>query len=230
MSHIDIQTKSQKYLWGILAATLLSLIAYHMPWHVHPAAAFSNNAFDLAEATSLHPTVRAESPILFTSLLLRLPLIALALIAVLAANQLADERWRWIWRGIAILIVLRLNPPIDFYPYGGGSENDQQLGKLMLGGLLLVGVAILTKRWQRPLYHPLILFIVVSTIIISINGYNRATDVMESLALQLSTGAGIFLFVVLLIGSAILTLLDWPLIRRFLPSNSTITSPIPVTQ
>jgi hypothetical protein len=219
MSHSDPQPTSQKPLWGILLSVLLALIAYHMPWHVHPAAAFSNNAFDLAEAASLHPTVRAESPTLLTALMLRLPLIGLALMATLTANQLIDERWRWIWRGIAVLIVLRLNPPIGFYPFNGGSENDQQLGMLMFGGLILVGSAILTSRWGRPLYHPLMIVLASAIIMISINGYNRATDVMESLALQLSTGAGILLFSLLLIAILSLTLIEWPLLRRILPSK-----------
>jgi hypothetical protein len=219
MNHAHSQQPSQKYFWGILAGVLLALVAYHMPWHVHPAAVFSNNAFDLAEAVSLHPTVRAESPTLLTTLLLRIPLIGLALIATLTANQLDDERWRWIWRGIAVLIVLRLNPPIDFYPFGGGSENDQQLGMLMFGGLFIVGIGILTSHWVRLVYHPLMIAIAIATIIVSINGYKRATDVMESLALQLSIGAGIVLFISVLVVMLVLTLMDWPLIRQILPSK-----------
>ncbi len=227
MNRSNLQHKN---LWGILLCSLFALIAYHMPWHVHDAAAFSNNAFDLAEGTSLHPTVRLESPALLTPLLLRLPLIALAGIIALTGNRLPDERWRWIWRGVAFLVVLRLNPPIGFYPFGGGSDNDQQLGILMFGGLFLVGIVILSSRWQQPLYHPLILIIAVATVAISITGYSRATDVMESLALQLSTGAGIVLFIAFWIVIIGLTLADWALIRRFLPITKSTTSSVPAIQ
>lgn len=219
-----------KNLWGILLCCLLILIAYHMPWHVHDAAAFSNNAFDLAEAASLHPTVRLESPALLTPMLLRLPLIALAIIIALTANRLSDERWRWIWQGIAVLVVLRLNPPVGFYPFGGGSDNDQQLGVLMFGGLFLVGIGIVTSRWQQILYHPLVIIIAIATMIIAINGYNRATDVMESLVLELSIGAGIVLFIAFCFVVIGLTFADWALIRRFLPTTKSTTLSVPAIQ
>ena len=59
--------------YGLIIMLLFAAFgAYHLPWTLHETAVFSNNVFDLAELMSLHPSVQAESPALYTSLLLRL--------------------------------------------------------------------------------------------------------------------------------------------------------------
>ncbi|NDJ86333.1 MAG: hypothetical protein GYB66_10635 [Chloroflexi bacterium] len=194
--------------WLVLVVALGAVIAYHMPWHVHPAAAFSNNAFDLAEFASLHPDVRNESPKLFTTLLLRLPLIFLGMVITLTAVQLSDVRWQWIWIGVALLIVLRLNPPRVFYPFGGGSINDQQLGYLTIAGLIAIMFSWGAGRWLSGLYHPLMIVIVAVMLGVALNGYARATDLLQNkLALQIDAGGGLFLFVFL--GLVLIGLVLW---------------------
>ncbi len=196
--------------WYMLIFAMLAMIAYHMPWHLHSTAAFSNNAFDLAEAASLHPHVRNESPALYTSLLLRLPILFLAFIVVLNAARLNDERARWFWRGVAVLFVLRLNPPVEFYPYGSGSINDQQLGKLMIAGLFIVAILSFAGRWLKFLYHPLMLIATAVMPYLGNKGLERATDLFENgLALELDTGAGLIFFVGLSITAHIYIWWHW---------------------
>jgi hypothetical protein len=203
------------HTWVILGYGLLAVAAYHLPWHTHSVAAFSNNAFDLAEMVSLHPAVRAESPALYTCLLLRLPLLLLALILLLAAERLKSERWRWLWRAVSMLFVLRLNPPTTFYPHGGGSDNDQQLGKLMIVGLAIAVIVIAGGRRLKRIYHLLVLTALMITLFAALTGFRRATDIMEGgLALELNTGGGFVLFISFTIGAALFTVIDWLLIFR----------------
>jgi hypothetical protein len=187
--------------WLVLICALLAVAAYHMVWQTHKVAAFNSNAFDLAEWVSLHPTVRAESPVLFTSLLLRLPLIILPLVMVLATTALTSEKARWIWRGVAFLVVLRLNPPVDFYPWGDGSPNDQQLGYLTAAGLGAVLVFIIVGKWLKFLWQPLAAILLIASLIVSIEGYNRAQKVLGSIQIETDLGGGLVLYAGFLIAA-----------------------------
>ncbi len=188
-------------IWGILLTSLVGVVAFHMPWHDHAVAAFRLNAFDLAEWGTLHPTIRLESPTLWSSLLLRWPLLGLGLSMAISANHLRDERWRWIWRGIAILVVLRLNPPIEFYKGpGSAGDNEQQLGYLTLVGLVSVLVLIGTQRWLNKFYWPILLVIWLSIGYGSWEGLRRITLVVESLAVEVNYGGGFYLMMSLVVG------------------------------
>lgn len=195
--------------WLVLWCALLGVIAYHMVWQTHKVAAFNSNAFDLAEWVSLHPTVRAESPALFTPLLLRLPLILLAGIMVTASSVLQAEKAKWLWRGVALLVVLRLNPPTDFYPWGGGSPNDQQLGRLTAFGLAAVLVMILGGRWLRYFWKPATLILLIANLIAAIEGYNRAKKVLDSIRIETGIGGGLVVYVVILMIAGVATLANW---------------------
>ncbi len=199
----------------VLLYALLALAAYHLPWHTHPAAAFSNNAFDLAEGVSLHPDVRAETPALLTSLLLRLPLILIGLIVGLSAGRLGAGRWQWIWRAVAILVILRLNPPVDFYPFGGGSTNDRQLGYLMFGGLIAVSAIMIAARRLIKYYHLLVLVLSGTMLGVALAGFERATDIMRNrLELRVGTGGGIVIFVIISLVVGLAVIGDWACMRR----------------
>lgn len=204
----------------ILAFALVALAAYHIPWHTHRVAAFSNNAFDLAEMMSLHPQVQAESPRLYTSLLLRVPLLFLAVVVVLAAGQLRVRYWQWGWYGVAGLIVLRLNPPAVFYPYGGGSWNDQQLGNLMLVGLGVVGGLTVLNHWLKHWAMPLIIIALGGMLYTALAGYQRATDIVQQqLGLAVNLGGGVILFVGASLAIGIASLFEYRLRLRPHPEN-----------
>lgn len=186
--------------WWLILLLLLAMVgAYHMPWMLHDTAVFTLNAFDLAEGASLHPTIRAESPTLFTPLQLRLSLVFIGAMMAIAATQLQDERWRWIWRGIGVLVVLRLNPPIEFYPFGDADANLNQLGYLMFGGLGLIGLIIVSGAVVRHIAGPLVLLGSIVVLFISPSGYQSAADVFESLGLTVELGGGLIIFLGLLL-------------------------------
>ena len=191
---------SPTIVWALIGASLLGVVAVHMPWHVHDVAAFSLNAFDLAEWVSLHPATRAENPALLSSILLRLPLVLLGISIALSANFLRDERLRWIWRFVALLVVFRLNPPIDFYRSPNGvSLNEQHLAFLTYAGIGLVLLIIVIGRRIRPFYFPLMTLVWVVIIVVSWDGLSRATRTVETLQIDVGYGAGIYL----LIGTAV---------------------------
>ncbi|MCQ3932294.1 MAG: hypothetical protein DPW16_17735 [Chloroflexi bacterium] len=203
--------------WLVLWCALLGVMAYHMVWQTHKVAAFNSNAFDLAEWVSLHPTVRAESPALFTPLLLRLPLILLAGIMATASSVLQAEKAKWLWRGVALLVVLRLNPPTDFYPWGGGSPNDQQLGRLTAFGLVAVVVLMIGGRWLRFFWKIATLVLLMAGLITAIEGYNRAQKVLESIQIETGLGGGLVLYMAFLIIPIAVILISW--VRGFLPKR-----------
>ncbi|MCI0710276.1 MAG: hypothetical protein L0154_08955, partial [Chloroflexi bacterium] len=177
-------------VWMLLLVGLLGVIAVHIPWHVHDVAAFSLNAFDLAEWVSLHPATRAENPALLSSILLRLPLVLLGISITLSANFLRDERLRWIWRCVALLVVFRLNPPIDFYRSPNGvSLNEQHLAYLTYAGIGLVLLIIAIGRRIRPFYFPLMTILWIVMVVASWEGLSRATRTIESLQIDVDYGA-----------------------------------------
>lgn len=138
-------------LTGVIGLAL-ALACTYAPWYTHSTAAFTLNAFDLAEWTSLHPAVRASSPALLTSFLLRAPQLALILALALHANYLGDARARWLLRAATLLVALRFLPPREFFGSAASDPNFRQM--MLLTGLGVGGVlaAILAEklahRWQ----------------------------------------------------------------------------------
>lgn len=209
-------TKSHsRHIQRLLCGLLLLLVAYHLPWHTHRAAAFSNNLFDLAEFVSLHPQIQAESPTLYTSLLLRLPIIFIGLMFGLTAAQISPPLAQWLVYGVAALVILRLNPPAIFYPYGGGSANDQQLGKMMLAGLIILALLIATNRYLKPYYPYTMTLLILAGLAIAMLGFRRADDLIQNgLILHVKTGAGLFVYA--FISLALLILLNAAQIKSWL--------------
>lgn len=198
--------QNRNLAWLVLWCALLGVIAYHMVWQTHKVAAFSSNAFDLAEWVSLHPTVRAESPALFTPLLLRLPLIFLAGVIAASSSVLQAEKGKWIWRGVALLVVLRLNPPTDFYPWGGGSPNDQQLGRLTAIGLVVLLVIIAGGRW---FWKPISIGLLTASLVTALEGYHRAQKILNSIQIYTEIGGGLVLYMGVLALAGLAVFISW---------------------
>lgn len=149
-----MQTATRRTLIGLLGVIGLglALACYFAPWYTHTTAAFTLNAFDLAEWTSLHPAVRADSPALLTSFLLRMPQLALIVALALHANGFGDARARWLLRAVALVIALRFLPPREFF---GAATDDPNFRQMMLLTVLSAGgiaaavlVGRLPQRWQ----------------------------------------------------------------------------------
>jgi hypothetical protein len=173
-----------------LGASML-LLAYILPWVVNPGAALTLGGYDLAEWISLHPGARAQTPMLFTSLLLRLPLVSLTwLIATHSSSRLT---WNWWLSGvIAGLLVVAQLPPLEFVANPNDPNYQQQMA---LAGLSLVGVILglsgILVKWHLPI---MLVSIIVGSIS-SVWGMSFAVGMMRDFRLTAETGVGVALFV-----------------------------------
>ncbi len=192
----------------IVGCLALGIVGYYLPWFAHSTAGFTMNGFDLAEWSSLHPAVRSSSPPMLTSFLLRLPQVVLAAALALAANGLLDPRRRWVARGAAVLLALRMVPPTDFFGSARGDPNYRQMAFLTVAGLALVlgalGLYRLSPRWQKWLLAALL----VSGLLAGWVGLSRAGTLLENFEIDVHPGAGIILWSAAS-GAAMLLVL-WP--------------------
>ncbi len=159
----------------------LMLVLYLFPWLVNPAASLSPNAYDLAEWASLHPAVHAQTPILLTSLLLRLPLACLALLVAFSTR-------RGIIPALLIgLIAVALLPPLEFI-YSLDDPNYRQQATLAL--LALVGGAVgwsgLLPRYRHWIAAAVALIGAAASLIGLAQGY----DLMRGFELPTQIGSG----------------------------------------
>jgi len=197
--------------WAGVIGLALALACTCAPWYAHSTAAFTLNAFDLAEWTSLHPAVRASSPPLLTSFLLRAPQLALIVALALHANFLGDARVRWLLRVAALVIALRFVPPREFF---GSAASDPNFRQMMLLAVLAVGgiaVAVLAgwlpQRWQGVL--------VTVTLALGIGagwwGLARAHTLLDNFEIDVSVGVGAVGYTAF---SALVAVMGLSLVRR----------------
>jgi len=177
--------------WLSLVALALALACYYLPWYTHATAAFTLHAYDLAEWTSLHPAVRAESPALLTSFLLRLPQVTLVLAAALLANRGRDPRARWLVRGIALVVALRFLPPREFFGSASADPNYRQMAALTaLGVVGIVGVTVgarLSARWQVWMAAGVLLVGVLA----GWWGLSRTQPLLDNFQIRVQVGSGV---------------------------------------
>ncbi|NWG16677.1 MAG: hypothetical protein HXY41_08580 [Chloroflexi bacterium] len=134
-------------VWLLLLA---ALVCYSLPWAVSSNAGLSMGAYDLAEWASLHPAVRAASPPLLASFLLRAPLVGLAWIATLSSRR----KGSWPFNGIlAGAIAIALLPPLEFFTQYGNDPNYRQQAALALAAFIgaLGGPAFRSNGWTRAI-------------------------------------------------------------------------------
>jgi len=197
-------------LTGVIGLAL-ALACTYAPWHTHSTAAFTLNAFDLAEWTSLHPAVRASSPALLTSFLLRVPQLALILALTLHANYLGDARVRWLLRAAALLVALRFLPPREFFGSAASDPNFRQM--MLLTGLGVGGVVAailaekLARRWQGLLAAALLALGIGA----GWWGLARAHTLLDNFEIAVSVGVGAVGYTAF---SALVALLGLSLLRR----------------
>lgn len=196
---------SPQRLIFFFAVLALALAGYYIPWYTHKTAGFTMNAFDLAEWSSLHPSVRSESPELLTTLLLRMPHLVITTALALAANGLRDPRFRWIVRGLTLGLVLRMVPPTDFFRTASDDPNYRQMALLTVFSVFLVLVALplsrLSKRWQ--------LWLIAALLVVGSgagwSGLSRTDVLMDNFQINVRIGPGIIFYTlatVLMIGGA----------------------------
>lgn len=178
-------TRTRPSMWLFV---VLALIFYSLPWVVTPGVSLTMGAVDLAEWASLHPAVRAASPPLLTSFLLRLPLVVLALVV---AFQARIERWL---RALVVLVAaVALLPPLEFFTQYQGDPNYRQQFALaalaLLGGIIgLIGQFV---RWSSPIIALLALVGAVT----GLSGFSQAYTLLSNFHLPVGVGFGMVGFV-----------------------------------
>lgn len=174
-----------RYLWFFI---LLAIIAYWSPWLINQGAGLSLGAYDLAEWASLHPAVRAGSPVLLTSLLLRLPLVCLALSASLTAENTLKNRGWYLRASLCLGIVVALLPPLEYLAHPVGDANYGQ--QLTLSIIALAGGVVGLNGRLRGLTPSLYVLCPLLGGITTIVGVLQAHDLMRQFNLPAQIGAG----------------------------------------
>ncbi|NJO84308.1 MAG: hypothetical protein HC828_17015 [Blastochloris sp.] len=163
-----------------LIVVVLLLVVYLLPWAAlsEGSAAFSLNAYDLAEWASLHPAERASSPILLTSLLLRLPL---ACIGVALALTMPNRMLAVI---VGVIFFAALLPPLTFINQRDDPNYQQQF---MIAALVLVASvsAAVFMRRVRVLSVMGVLFALVA-LGAGAGGALRAADLLRGFGVAAS--------------------------------------------
>ncbi|NDJ60164.1 MAG: hypothetical protein GYB67_03515 [Chloroflexi bacterium] len=160
----------------------LALVFYSLPWVVTASASLNLGAYDLAEWASLHPAVRASTPPLLVTFVLRLPLVCIAVIG--AFGTPITRRW------LALLIVggisVALLPP-ELLPTTGNPNSQQQFA-LALTALVVgaVGVSGIGGRGRGGLAALGALIGAAASLI----GLALGTDLMRGFDLPTAVGGG----------------------------------------
>ena len=191
-------------VWQQILILIGLLVAYSLAWsYVTTISGFTNNATDLAEWISIHPTVRGDS-LMLTPLLLRLPLVLVVWWFVLAQAGRGASLFTLV---VITLLAVALMPPFEFLTSARGDPNYQQQFGLAIcafvGGIAgLFGAARLPKRVRTRLGGLVLLVAILSTVA----GTARKLDVMTSMGIDANWGAGAILFTTIGIVGIVLTL------------------------
>lgn len=188
----------------ITALTLSGLIAYMLPWVHTPGVSLTLGAYDLAEWSSLTPAIRGETPTLLTSLLLRVPLMCIAVLLALCASLVRDSHGvRWGILGVAFLIAIVQFPPFAFFAGDHHDPNYQQQFALALLTLILAGAALRVKNLVLMRVGGLMAASIAA--VTGLLGLLRSYRVMQTYELPVSLGmGGLLMIVALLIGLAVI--------------------------
>jgi uncharacterized membrane protein YhaH (DUF805 family) len=204
-------------VWWVIVVLIVAMACYALPWYVHDTAAFTTNAFDLAEWASLHPAVRSSSPPMLTSFLLRFPQVMLVFALALAANGLHDARSRWIWRAVAVIPALRFFPPSDFFTIASADPNYRQM--LLLFGLCAGSVlaAILLERAAERWQSALLVAALAAGVIAGWWGLSRAGVLLDNFEIGVTIGAGVIGLSLAAAAAALIAV--WPGHKAFRPES-----------
>jgi len=174
-------TQIKTLLWWMLVG--LALLSYCLPWVHNAGISLSLNAYDLAEWATLHPAVRAASPSLVTSLLLRLPLPCLALAIVLSSLQN---------KGIKLILIcitaVALLPPLEFF--GGAFEDINYRQQFILAMATLLGGAIGLTGFSQQRRYKLAIALLAVGLLTTLIGVTQAYGLLVEFLLPVQYGIG----------------------------------------
>lgn len=176
-----------------LVSLALLVVAYALPWMTIPTiSGLTVSAYDLAEWASIHPAVRVD-PLLLTPLLLRLPLVCLAI--WVACQPLA----RWLRVVFVGLLAAASLPPLEFFTIARSDANYQQQFLLALvalvGGGAMIGICSLRQRVPPMLVNAVAAIALGGGAAAALVGMLRAHTLFRDFALDVQTGIGSIVFV-----------------------------------
>ncbi len=185
---------TQKYPlpYGWMILLILGLIAYTLPWIIGAGASLTFGAFDLAEWASLHPTTRALSPILFTSFLLRMPLVCLAWISAFNAPPypFKSASW-WIYALLCLILVMLSTPPLEFLTIFRDDINYIQQANLTIVAMIGAGIGLSGIFKKYRVYFAI--FAGIIGIITSIWGWMNGYALLADFQIYVSLGVGVIM-------------------------------------
>jgi hypothetical protein len=199
-----------RYRMARLILWMTAFVAFHMAWTAHDTAAFTLNAFDLAEQVSIHPGIRAESPPLRTSLFLwsAIPLIAAGI--ALSAARFENRYLRWGLYALAGLVSLRVIPPevaLRSPRQLMDSPHDRTLAILTALGLVAVCVMILLgKRIQR--YGWMVeAGLCITALLLPCLGWERSLRLLDELQVNVTVGGGAMIYMAVVLATLVMVVL-----------------------
>jgi hypothetical protein len=195
--------KQPVVVWLIWA---MALIAYILPWVNSHSSALAFNGYDLAEWSRLHPALEHAFDPLAIALLLRLPLICLAWIAVCL---IPNRRW-WIALGIIVIFSIALQPPIEFYTRFRDDPNYQQLASLSIL-TFIAGLFILNLR-KLQLY--LLVGLTVISVCVLITAIWQSTRLVANSIPNSTLGTGAILSIACMMCIGVLSGIMWKKTNR----------------
>jgi hypothetical protein len=157
------------------------LLAYTLPWVSGGSTSLSFGAYDLAEWTSLHPSVRGTSPLMLPPLALRLPLVCIGLLIAFSPLPRAP-------RALALLVIVgALLPAAEFFTSARDDVNYQQQFGLALVALAGGAVGISDRiKWAHAW---IILGVAVVGAAASLYGQAQGYDLLRGFNLPVYTSA-----------------------------------------
>ncbi len=164
---------------------VLGVFGYLIPWIITPVNSLNMGAYDLAEWASLHPIVRQTLPLLWTTLLLRLPLTTLG---VLLAAHVGSTLSRLVGFGIIVLTAIALLPPIEYFTTYHDDPNYQQQIILTISALLIGSLLVAWRNKHLQQILPLLLSLLGC--LSSAVGLYQAHNLLQGFNLPTSIGYG----------------------------------------
>lgn len=182
------QKASFPFLWIIFIG--LTLIAYTLPWVAGGGASLTFGAFDLAEWASLHPATRAMSPMLFTSFLLRFPLVCLAWVVAFnsPSNPFKSGIW-WFYSVLCLILIAFSTPPFEFLTTNRDDINYLQQAGLTLAGFIGCGIGL--SGILKQYHHYIAIGIAIIGAISSVWGMILGYSLLADFQINVSVGIGI---------------------------------------
>jgi len=179
---------------------IIAIIGYNLPWIVSKGASLTYGAYDLAEWSSLNPSVRSSS-LLLTSLLLRLPPLCLALAIGFRAHKFFS-----INALLIIIITITLLPPLEFFTQFRDDPNHRQQFYIavatLIGGALGLSGLLRGRQWLGTAFSS---FLGIS---VSVIGLIQTYNLMRGFNLPVQIGIGMFTIVAALLGILVLAIID----------------------